>query len=243
MNHDNPLFRAITNMAKTTNGHTAYRSSLNACLDFFYKAPLCIDPAELTNLFSEAYIESPQTAIQLAFWLRDPRNGAGRRRNGRTIFAILDSVEGTDETALSSIAQYGRYDDILYLQIQPYITQWWVEQATGNQLAAKWLPRESGSKRKFARLIAKHCGMSSKEYRKFCTRKTEVVETQMCNSQWDQINYAHVPSQCFRKSKKAFERNDRERFEAFLGAVESGEEPHNANLRVSILALTLTCNN
>ena len=232
MNHDtqNPLFQAMDNTTTTTNGHVAFRSTLDACLDFFYKSPLVTDLYELSNLFSKAYQENQEVATQLAFWLRDPRSGAGRRTNGRAVFATLDSIEDSNETSYARIAEYGRYDDLMYFT-RPFtreISQFWIERASSDALAAKWLPRESGSNRKFARLIARHCGMSLKDYRKYCTRHTQVVETQMCENKWAEINYSHVPSQCFRKSKKAFERNDEERFNAFLSAVECGEESINA---------------
>lgn len=230
MNHEtNPLFSAINNTTQTENGHVAFVSTLDKCLDFFYKSPLMTNLYELSDLFSEAYKENPQVATRLAFWLRDPRSGAGRRLNGRAVFATLDALQGSDQTSFANIVKYGRYDDLMHFTrpLTREISQFWIERATTDALGAKWLPRESGSNRKFARQIAKHTGMTPKEYRKFCTLKTSVVETQMCNSQWDQINYAHVPSQCFRKSKKAFERNDSERFNAFLTAVESGEETIN----------------
>jgi hypothetical protein len=231
MNHEtNPLFSAMNNTTETTNGHVAFRSTLDACVDFFYKAPLLTDLYELSNLFSKAYQENKEVAIRLAFWLRDPRSGAGRRTNGRAVFATLDTLEnGSDEYSFANIAKYGRYDDLMWFS-RPFsreISQFWIECASSDALAAKWLPRESGSNKKFARQIASHCGMSLKDYRKYCTRHTKVVETQMCQNRWGEINYAHVPSQCFRKSKKAFERNDEERFNAFLSAVESGEESIN----------------
>ena len=231
MNHDtqNSLFQAISNLTTTENGHVAFKSTLNACLDFFYKAPLCQDLNELAQLFANAYQENAQVAVQLAFWLRDPRQGAGRRTSGRAVFAVLDTIETSDDYSFHNIVQYGRYDDLLHFRrpLSPEISQFWIQSATTDALGAKWLPRESGSNRKFARQIAKHVGMTPKQYRKFCTAKTKVIETQMCENKWGEINYAHVPSQCFRKSKKAFERNDQERFNAFLSAVESGEESIN----------------
>jgi hypothetical protein len=231
MNHDtqNPLFQAISNLTQTQNGHVAFKSTLNSCLDFFYKAPLCQGLNELAQLFANAYQENAQIAIQLAFWLRDPRSGAGRRTNGRAVFAMLNALETSDDYSFSNIVQYGRFDDLMHFArpLNAEISQFWIESATTDALAAKWLPRESGSNRKFARQIAKHVAMTPKQYRKFCTAKTKVIETQMCENKWEEINYAHVPSQCFRKSKKAFERNDQERFNVFLSAVESGEESIN----------------
>ena len=46
--------------------------------------------------------------------------------------------------------------------------------------------------------------------------KTNVVEQLMSAKEWDAIDYAKVPSQAFQKYKKAFMRNDEDRFTMFI---------------------------
>lgn len=102
-------------------------------------------------------------------------------------------------------------------------------------LAAKWVPNENSEpdrKFKAAKKIAKALGVSMKDYRVKYLRPLrqhiKVVETFMCGKQWDKIKYGEVPSLCMFKHRKAFERNDPERFAAFIGDVERGEAKINA---------------
>lgn len=103
-------------------------------------------------------------------------------------------------------------------------------------LAAKWAPSEKSEfDRKFgaAKKIAKRLGVSLKDYRRnYLSPLREhigVVEKYMCDKQWDQIKYGQVPSVCMLKHRKAFARNDAERFAAFLESVNRGEEKINAS--------------
>jgi hypothetical protein len=49
--------------------------------------------------------------------------------------------------------------------------------------------------------------MTPKQYRKSLVALTNVVETQMCSNDWDNINYSHVPSLAHARYKKAFGRH------------------------------------
>jgi hypothetical protein len=72
-----------------------------------------------------------------------------------------------------------------------------------NGLAAKWTPRKGD----VAREIREFFGMTPKQYRKSLVTLTNVVETQMCSNDWDNINYSHVPSVAHARYKKAFGRH------------------------------------
>jgi hypothetical protein len=49
--------------------------------------------------------------------------------------------------------------------------------------------------------------MTPKQYRKTLVGMTNVVETQMCSNDWDNINFNHVPSLAHSRYKKAFGRH------------------------------------
>lgn len=106
---------------------------------------------------------------------------------------------------------------------------------TSISLAAKWVPKEkSKCDRNFsaAKKIAKSLGVSQADYRKLyiapLNKHIDVVETFMCKKEWDQIEYGQVPSVCMMKHRKAFARNDAERFAAYLESVKKGEAKINA---------------
>lgn len=246
MNHEtNPLYSGMANITQTDNGHFAYKTTYNNCLDFFYKAPT-MDPSEVIQAFKKAYEECSETAIKLAFWIRDPRGGAGRRLNGRIVMSWLSQeLNATTETCKNA-SQFGRFDDLLQItDMNETVIRWWIEQAKENPLAAKWLPRESSKTNShFAKKIAKTMGWSMKQYRKFCTTHTKVVETTMCNRKWNEINYSHVPSQAYKKYSAAFQRNDEQRFDEFLTKVQEGQATVNTGAIYphEILAKTIPAN-
>lgn len=97
------------------------------------------------------------------------------------------------------------------------------------RLFAKWAPREKSSKRAVAVELAAAMGISSRQYRKLLAGLTTVVETQMCNQQWDSINYGHVASVASARYAKAFGRHNQEGYAAYLEAVKKGDAKINAN--------------
>lgn len=75
------LFQAANNYTQTTNGATAFKSTTNACLDYFFHAPaLRANPSQAMLKFNEAYSENPEIALRILQWLRDVRGGAGVRQ-------------------------------------------------------------------------------------------------------------------------------------------------------------------
>ena len=102
-------------------------------------------------------------------------------------------------------------------------------------LLAKWLPSENASSnetKRYAKIIRRGLGMTSKEYRKMLSRMRkyiDVVERKMSAKEWNTINYETVPSRANLIYNNAFLRNDEERRRAYLGALEKGEAKINAS--------------
>lgn len=93
------------------------------------------------------------------------------------------------------------------------------------QNAGKWAPRKGA----IAARIQKLLNLTPKMYRKAIVAATNVVETQMCAKQWDQINYAHVPSLAAARYQKAFNANDiAGKYAEYKAALESGKTKVNA---------------
>jgi len=70
--------------------------------------------------------------------------------------------------------------------------------------------------------------MNPKEYRHMLAENSITVENQLCDNEWDNIEYKKVPSQAFRIYSAAFMKHDPERFEAFLANVSEGNTTINA---------------
>jgi hypothetical protein len=85
-------------------------------------------------------------------------------------------------------------------------------------LAAKWADRSDSP----IRMLME---MKIGDFRRFLAgiRSKHLVETKMCDKNWNEINYEHVPSVAMARYTKAFGRNDAERFEAYKEALASGK--------------------
>jgi hypothetical protein len=199
---------AINNQeARTTNGMKARKSSANACVDLFYN----IGASRGKNIvpaFTAAYVENSDLALRIAQWARDARGGSGERQVFRDILTHLENTNPDDAMRLmAKVPELGRYDDLLVFKTKPLKTQAYTMLGDAlrarNGLAAKWTPRKG----EVAREIREFFGMTPKQYRKSLVALTNVVETQMCAKDWDNINYSHVPSVAHARYKKAFGRN------------------------------------
>lgn len=103
-------------------------------------------------------------------------------------------------------------------------------------LAAKWAPRENqrcDKKSGFVRKICRFLGCSPRAYRKEflvpLSAHLDVVERKMCQKDWDKITYEHVPSVCMLRHKKAFKRNDAERYGEFCKKLVEGKTKVNSS--------------
>lgn len=199
---------AIKNQeARTTNGMKARKSSANACVDLFYN----IGASRGKNIipaFTAAYVENRDLALRIAQWARDVRGGSGEREIFRQILQHLELTHPEDaEILLHKVPEIGRFDD-LFVFSTPKL-KWEAfnllgeQLRKGNGLAAKWTPRKG----KLAAEIRAFFGMTPKQYRKTLVGMTNVVESQMCANDWDNINYSHVPSVAHARYKKAFGRH------------------------------------
>jgi hypothetical protein len=234
-NMTNPLIASIENSSVTENGCETHKSSLNKSVDLFFQiaASRNRDDADIINLFEDAFCENAEYALRILFWARDIRGGQGERRVFRVIMTHLANTQPALVAAnLSLIPKFGRWDDLLCLldtQISERVL-WTIAKGLRSEdaLCGKWMPREKSAKQRYASMIRKHLKLSSKAYRQLLSRLTSVVETQMCNKEWDSIEYGSVPSVAMNIYKKAFGRNAPAAWEAYVAALESGEAKINS---------------
>jgi hypothetical protein len=183
----------------------------------------------ITADFTAAYVENQDVALRIAQWARDVRGGAGERQLFRDILVHLEKHNPDAAMALlRKIPEVGRWDDIFVftnptLKSAAY-TMLGDALRARNGLAAKWTPRKG----KIAAEVRAFFGMTPKQYRKSLVGMTNVVETQMCAKDWDNINFSHVPSVASRIYKKAFHRNTTE-FAAYVAKLVAGDKTVKVN--------------
>lgn len=237
------------NDMNTNNGDFCYDSTGSALLEFFSKAGSLFknktsyygNEASAIDLFKSAWSTNNYKSMKLAMWARDCRGGAGNRSGFRD---IINWVANKDsrwvESNLHLIPFVGRWDDLESLINTPCENQalsfWARAIQEGNQLAAKWAPREDKNKDVFNRLrkIAK---MSPKEFRKLLVKNTNVVESSMCENEWSEIDFNKVPSVAMARYNKAFKKHDAARFDEWKGALEKGVDDNGNIVKVNASVL------
>lgn len=240
------------NKTTTQNGAVTNLSSKNPLLDFFAMGGSTRNTPELgIDLFKKALAFDKVNAIRTLFYFRDVRGGQGERQLFRNCLKILAN-EYPDELikVIDYIKEYGRYDDLLAILdtgiesvteavmtlIKVRLTEDMFKHMADEpiSLIGKWLPSENATSKetkRLAKLIRKGLGMSPKDYRQVLTKLRSIiniVETPITEKKYDGIDYSKLPSQAGFKYRKAFKKNDTERYAKFMEKVEKGEAKINA---------------
>lgn len=236
-------------MARTHNNDFAYDSTGNALLEFFAKAGSMFKKKdsyyggerEALELFKSAWATNNYKAMQLAMWLRDIRGGSGNRSGFRDIIKWLAEKDAKwIDSNVHMIPMVGRWDDLESLNdtaCEKNAFEFWVRAIQdGHQLAAKWAPREDKNKAIFTKMrkIAK---MSPKEFRKLLVKNTNVVETAMCQKEWQEIDFSKVPSVAMARYNNAFKKHDPARYDQWKSALEKGVDEEGNVVKVNAAAL------
>ena len=228
------LFEALTTKdLLTENGMPTHSSSGSFVVDLFYEMGGFRNgrkpTRDLIGLFFAAYGENPNLAVKALLNLRDIRGGMGERESFRVLLHFLARTHPEVAVKLvRHIPEYGRWDDLLVLLSTPVenevLTFILESLRKGDELCAKWMPRENKSKGEYAIYLAQRFGMSAQRYRKMLAGLSKgLVERKMCQGMWHLIKFEHVPSKAMAKYRRAFGKHEQERFAEYLTAVEKGE--------------------
>lgn len=236
----------------TLNGAKTHSTSGDACLDFFAVAGGMRYREKNVQivLFDRAYIENPELAMKLLFYIRDIRGGMGERKMFRTLLRhVAFQWPKSAKKNVAYISEFGRYDDLLCLLgtpaqneamtiIQSQLKKDWKaleERRNGRtdariSLLAKWLPSSNTSSwktRKMAQKVMNLLEMDEKSYRKMLSALRAnicITERYLTKKEPEKIVYHSVPAGAMLKYRKAFDRSDTERFHEYLDQVKSGAE-------------------
>lgn len=159
--------------------------------------------------------------------------GAGNRSGFRSIIKWLAENHPEWITAnIYLIPQTGRWDDLSVLLDTPCedvaLSIWARAISEKNGLACKWAPREKKNKIIFSKL-RKTLGMSPKDFRKFLSENTNVVETAMCSGKWHEIDYNKVPSVAMARSANAFSKHDPARYDEWKESLANVDSTSKVN--------------
>lgn len=238
------------NKTYTENGATTNASSGDFCLVLFATigAIRRESDREIEARFVRAYTENKDIATKILFFARDVRGGLGERRVFRVILKWLANNEAdTVKKNIGYIAEYGRYDDLLvllgtpceketidFLKARFEADKKAMEEKKEVSLLAKWLPSVNASDRETvlrAKKIARAFKTDEATYRKSLAglrAYIKIIENNLREKDYS-FDYEKQPSKALFKYRKAFVRNDGERYKAFLEKAERGEAKLNAS--------------
>lgn len=238
------------NRTHTENGAVTHVTTCSDCLDLFATigALRSADEQQIWNRFTRAYTEDPDLAMKTLFFARDVRGGLGERRVFRVILSRLAWQQPASvRKNLGYIAEFGRWDDLLVLlgtpcekdalqlikkQLETDLES--MDMGDETSLLAKWLPSVNASNAqtvRYAKRIARFLGMTDAAYRKTLVKLRQhirIIENSLRQKDYT-FDYAKQPSKAMFKYRKAFQRNDGERYGAFLSKVSSGEAQMHAD--------------
>lgn len=220
--------------ARTANGMKARATSASAVLDFFGKVG-SYRGKDMTDQFLAALAESEELALRALLWTRDIREGAGERAQFRNLLSKLETLNpATAGKLMAHIPELGRWDDLFVytehfnrISALEMIRKALIEDKNG--LCAKWMPRKGPR----AVMLTKFLGLSPKAYRKLVVGLTSVVETQMCAKNWNEINFSHVPSVASARYQKAFGRNAKEAYSAYIRELQKPEAERTVKVKIN----------
>lgn len=227
------LIQALTTKDSfTANGAITHSTSLNAVLDLFFiaGASRTIEESVIQNMLTKAYAENKLLTLKVIFWAGDIRGGQGERRFLRIALKWLETYHNSVlEQLLQFVPEFNRWDSLFELSSDKSLQLIHKALADKNQLCAKWMPRKKQYDN-FASKFRKRFGLTPKQYRQLIVENTNVVETQMCKKEWSEIEYKKIPSVAFSKYRKAWARNDGERFKQFIDDVNAGKQKIHASV-------------
>lgn len=232
------------NQTYTENGALTYATTGSHCLDLFATigALRSSEEAEILKRFVRAYTENPDLAMKTLFFARDIRGGLGEQSVFRIILRYLakNKAESVKKN-LPYIAEYGRWDDLLCLlntpcekaaleliktQLQEDLSS--LDMGDEVSLLAKWLPSVNASNTETvrqAKRIARFLKMDDATYRKTLVKlrsRIRILENHLREKDYT-FDYEKQPSKAMLKYRKAFLRNDGQRYGEFLNKVTKGE--------------------
>ena len=232
------------NRTYTENGAVTYATTYSDCLDLFATigALRSSNEQEIISRFVRAFTEDPNLALKTLFFARDVRGGLGERKLFRVCLQWLaHNAPASVKKNIPYVAEFGRWDDLLSLlgtpcekdamllikkQLEADLES--MDMGDDVSLLAKWLPSVNASNAQtvqYAKKIARFLGMTDATYRKTLVKLREhirIIENSLREKDYS-FDYSKQPSKAMFKYRKAFYRNDGERYGEFLGKVSRGE--------------------
>jgi hypothetical protein len=215
-------------------------SSNNSNLDLFTQLVRGINKNDLINYLDKSWELSKIKTLAIIFNSRDRLKGKKEKEISNFCLLWLKIFHNDiyKNHINIYINEYGCWNDLNYIikksKNHNYEYKLFAEQLKKDKelldndenisLCAKWIISPNNKQViKIARYLFDDIKNYQERYRKeYITplrRKLDIIETKLCNKDWDKIEYSKVPAKALSIYKKCFIRNDNDNYQSFLNDV------------------------
>ena len=219
-------------------------TTINANLDLFTQLVRGINKNDLINYLDKSWELSKIKTLAIIFNSRDRLKGKKEKEisNFCLLWLKYHHNEIYKKHILIYINEYGCWNDLNYIikktKIHNYEYKLFAEQLEKDKkslennenisLCSKWVISPNNTKTiKIARYLFEDIKNYQERYRKeYITplrKKLDIIETKLCNKDWEQIEYSKVPAKALSVYKKCFIKNDNEKYSSFLSDVANNK--------------------
>ncbi len=236
------------NRTYTENGALTNASTKSYVLDLFALGGSTKDTTTMVGLIQNALAEDMKLALKVIFYLSDIREGQGRRDLFRhSLLQVMSRDRELVRQLLPYIPAFGRWDYLYWFMDTPLeadalgLIKEEVRRSLNTDrpsLVFKWMASADASNqitRYNAEKTRKALKLTPRLYRKLLSMgrkllKEAVVERQMGDNKWTEIDFSKVPSHAMKKYRKAFERHAPKEYQDFATKVSKGEIKVNSSV-------------
>jgi hypothetical protein len=216
----------------------------NANLDLFTQLVRGINKTDLINYLDKSWELSKIKTLAIIFNSRDRLKGKKEKEISNFCLLWLKHYHNEiyKKHILIYINEYGCWNDVNYIitktKIHNYEYKLFADQLKKDKellennenisLCAKWVISPGHKKViKIARHIFPDIKNYQEKYRKEyiipLRKKLDIIESKLCNKDWELIDYSKVPAKALSIYKKSFIKNDNEKYTEFLNDVANNK--------------------
>ena len=216
----------------------------NANLDLFIKLVRGVNKIDLISYLNKSWELSDKKTLAIIFNSRDRLKGKKEKAISNFCLLWLKKYHNNiyKKHLLIYINEYGCWNDLNYIinnsKNHNYEYKFFAEQLKKDKkllendknisLCAKWVISPNNKKTiKIARHLFDDIKNFQEKYRKeYITplrKKLDIIESKMCNKDWEHIEYSKVPAKALSVYKKCFIKNDKEKYSQFLDDISNNK--------------------
>jgi hypothetical protein len=216
----------------------------NANLDLFIQLVRGINKIDLVNYLNKSWELSKIKTLAIIFNSRDRLKGKKEKKISNFCLLWLKNYHNQiyRKHILIYINEYGCWNDLNYIikntKNHNYEYKLFAEQLIKDKellenddnisLCAKWVISPNDKRIiKIARHLFDDIKNYQEKYRKEyiipLRKRLDIIETKLCNKDWEHIEYSKIPAKALSIYKKCFIKNDKEKYAEFLSNVANNK--------------------